>query len=358
MTPAEFKRKWARYSGKETAAYQEHFNDVCALLGQPTPASADPTGNESFCFQKRVVKDAELFALQESGRGEEEPGARTRARFRGRLEARLFRWEYKGKKKNLDTAYQQLLRYRESLLNPPLLVVCDFDRYIVRTNFNGTVQETHEFTNANIDDPKIYSYSGPSSPIRNSSSHSARLMRSPKNSRNRSVKLPVLAERESVELVDAQFPQGACRRSTQKSAHARFLNRIVFCFFAEDTGLLPRNVVTEIFKTGVDDPAHFAEILEDLFRKMAKGGTFGPHKIRHFNGHLFEEATVFELTEEEIGKLAVAGEADWQFIQPSIMGNLFKRGLDPTTARNLAHITPARKTSRRGRAGADGAVAP
>src|SRR3954451_393203 len=32
MTPAEFKRKWARYSGKEMAAYQEHFNDLCALL--------------------------------------------------------------------------------------------------------------------------------------------------------------------------------------------------------------------------------------------------------------------------------------------------------------------------------------
>ena len=32
MIPAEFKRKWARYSGKETAAYQEHFNDLCALL--------------------------------------------------------------------------------------------------------------------------------------------------------------------------------------------------------------------------------------------------------------------------------------------------------------------------------------
>ena len=34
-----------------------------------------------------------------------------------------FAWEYKGKKKNLDDAYRQLLRYRESLLNPPLLVV-------------------------------------------------------------------------------------------------------------------------------------------------------------------------------------------------------------------------------------------
>src|SRR2546428_10384850 len=73
MTPAEFKKKWARYSGKETAAYQEHFNDLCALLGHPTPASADPTGSESFCFQKRVVKDEELFALTDSGRVAEEP---------------------------------------------------------------------------------------------------------------------------------------------------------------------------------------------------------------------------------------------------------------------------------------------
>src|SRR6266480_3968455 len=75
MIPAEFKRKWARYSGKETAAYQEHFNDLCALLDQPTPATADPTGSESFCFQKRVVKDAELFALAEFYRVAEEPEA-------------------------------------------------------------------------------------------------------------------------------------------------------------------------------------------------------------------------------------------------------------------------------------------
>src|SRR2546421_6369833 len=73
MTAAEFKRKWARYSGKETSAYQEHFNDLCALLGQPSPATADPTGSESFCFQKRVVKDAELFARDDSRRVAEEP---------------------------------------------------------------------------------------------------------------------------------------------------------------------------------------------------------------------------------------------------------------------------------------------
>src|SRR6266513_1940535 len=149
-----------------------------------------------------------------------------------------------------------------------------------------------------------------------------------------------LQQRESVELIDARSRREFAVAQRKNLRIARFLNRIVFCFFAEDTGLLPKNVVTDIFKTGVDDPAHFAEVLEDLFRKMAKGGTFGAHKIRHFNGHLFEEATVFELTEQEIGNLAVAGEADWQFIQPSIMGNLFERGLDPSQRAQIgAHYT-------------------
>jgi hypothetical protein len=42
MTWPQFKKKWSRYSGKESSAYQSHFNDLCQLLGQPTPADADP----------------------------------------------------------------------------------------------------------------------------------------------------------------------------------------------------------------------------------------------------------------------------------------------------------------------------
>ncbi len=151
MTFAEFKKKWSRYTGKESSAYQEHFNDLCRLLGQPTPVEADPSGTESFCFQKRVVKDAELFEIHETPDASEP----TERGFADVWKKGCFAWEYKGKKKNLDEAYKQLLRYRESLLNPPLLVVCDFDRYIVKTNFNGTVQEVYEFTNDQIDDPKI-----------------------------------------------------------------------------------------------------------------------------------------------------------------------------------------------------------
>src|SRR5665213_1533188 len=150
MTWTEFKKKWSRYQGKETSAYQSHFDDLCRLLGQPTPAEADPSGANFFCFQKRVVKDAELFDLAETP----EAGEPTERGFADVWKKGCFAWEYKGKKRNLEEAYKQLLRYRESLHNPPLLVVCDFDRYIVKTNFNGTVQEVHEFTNDQIDRPE------------------------------------------------------------------------------------------------------------------------------------------------------------------------------------------------------------
>ncbi len=102
MTGAEFQKKWARFQGKESAAYQEHFTDLCHLLGQPTPAEADPSGTESFCFQKRVVKDAELFELHEAA-DESEPAERG---FADVWKKGCFAWEYKGKKKNLDEAFR------------------------------------------------------------------------------------------------------------------------------------------------------------------------------------------------------------------------------------------------------------
>src|SRR3989440_7630948 len=337
MTPAEFKRKWDRYTGKESSAYQEHFNDLCHLLQQPTPAFADPTGCAFFCFQKRVVKDAELFMLHEEGAAEE---AEERG-FADVWKKGCFAWEYKGKKKNLDEAYKQLLRYRESLLNPPLLVVCDFDRYIVRSNFNGTVQETHEFTNAQIDRPENLR-------LLRALFDDPEFLKPQRTTAEVTEKLAAqiaevarsLQKRESRELADARTRAEMSFSQRKNLRIARFLNRIVFCFFAEDTGLLPKKLFSDLLKSGLADLHHFAETLEKLFKVMAKGGTFGKDKIRHFNGHLFEESTVFELTEDELKTLADAGEADWQFIEPSILGTLFERALDESQRAQLgAHYT-------------------
>src|SRR3989475_674187 len=219
--------------------------------------------------------------------------------------------------------------YQESLLTPPLLVVCDFDRYIVRTNFDGTVQEAHEFTNDQVDRPEhpkilraVFSDPDYLKPQRTTAQVTKNL------AGTIAEVAKSLQEREAVELADAKTRAEMSFAQRKNLRIARFLNRIVFCFFAEDTGLLPRKLFSEVLKTGVDDLHHFAETLEKLFKVMAKGGPFGKDKIRHFNGHLFEESTVFELTEDELRKLADAGLADWQFIQPGIMGTLFERALD------------------------------
>ena len=337
MTAVEFKRKWSRYQGKESSAYQEHFNDLCQLLGHPTPAQADPSGADSFSFQKRVVKDAELFQLHESG-DEVDPEERG---FADVWKKGCFAWEYKGKKRNLDEAYRQLLRYRESLLNPPLLVVCDFERYVIRTNFNGTIQETYEFTNGQIDRPENLR-------ILRALFNDPDFLKPQRTTAQVTEKLAgqiaevarLLQGRESVELADARTRAEVTVAQKKNLRIARFLNRIVFCLFAENTGLLPPHIFTDLTKASVNDPRFFAERLEELFRVMAKGGSFGSQRVRHFNGHLFEESTVFELAEVEIRKLADAAEADWQFIQPAIMGTLFERALDDGQRAQLgAHYT-------------------
>ncbi len=337
MTVAEFKKKWLRYRGKETSAYQEHFNDLCGILGQKTPAEADPSGSDWFCFQKRVVKDMELFAVGQSGTAPEE---RERG-FADVWRKDCFAWEYKGKRKNLAEAYKQLQQYRESLLNPPLLVVCDFERFIIRTNFNGTVQETYDFDLERMDQPVNWRvlralFTDPDSlkpalttaeVTEGLAGHIAAIAKS-------------LQKREAVELADAKTRAEMNLAQRKNLRIARFLNRLVFCFFAEDTGLLPPDLFSNLLKLGLDDPHHLAITMENLFAVMAKGGTFGKDKIRHFNGHLFEESTVFELSDEELKKLAEAGESNWQFIQPSIMGTLFERALEPGQRAQLgAHYT-------------------
>lgn len=138
ISPQEFSRKWASSELKERASAQEHFIDVCALVGSPTPATADKKG-EFFTFEKTVAKVGGEVS------GSEEGGGSADVFLRG-----CFAWEYKGKHKDLAAAFRQLLLYRIDLKNPPLLVVSDMDRFEVHTNFENTVEMVYEFTNEEI----------------------------------------------------------------------------------------------------------------------------------------------------------------------------------------------------------------
>ena len=45
-------------------------------------------------------------------------------------------------------------RYREALENPPLLVVCDLDRFEIHTNFTNTAKQVYAFDLAGLAEPK------------------------------------------------------------------------------------------------------------------------------------------------------------------------------------------------------------
>ena len=305
MNVAEFISKWRKVELKERSAAQEHFLDLCNVFDHPTPATADPTG-ESFCFEKGAAKH---------GGGDGFADVWKRA---------FWGWEYKGKHKDLSDAYDQLLRYREAIENPPLLLVCDLDRFVIHTNFTATVSATYDISLEALAEPRNIE-------IMRAVFHNPEALRPGRTS----AAVTQDAARHFAEIAAAMRDRGL-----DPAAVAHFLDRIVFCLFAEDTGLLPAMVFTRIVETSAGDPARFGKLLGQLFDTMATGGDFGLEPIRHFNGNLFDDRTVLALTAADVKRITVAAGMDWSAVDPSIFGTLFERGLDPAKRSQLgAHFT-------------------
>ncbi len=65
-----------------------------------------------------------------------------------------FAWEYKKKKRDLNAALDQLVRYAAALENPPLQVACDTDRFLIRTAWTNAVPKTYELDLDDLADPQ------------------------------------------------------------------------------------------------------------------------------------------------------------------------------------------------------------
>ncbi len=305
MTPNLFISKWSKTSLTERSASQQHFLDLCELFEHPKPAEADPTG-ESFTFEKGAAKHG-------GGGGWADVWKRG-----------FFGWEYKGKHKDLDAAYDQLLLYREALENPPLLVVCDMDRILVHSNFTATVAMVYTIPLAELATPR-------NQEILRCVFHE------PDKLRPGTTSATITAEAAS-RL--AEIAQDMRERNLDPAAVAHFLDRIVFCLFAEDVGLLPENLFSRIVERSSRDPKRFAKLIGQLFEAMAEGGDFGMDTIHYFNGNLFADSAVLELKVGEIDRIQAATKLDWGAVDPSIFGTLFERGMDPNKRSQLgAHYT-------------------
>ncbi|MCB1499340.1 MAG: hypothetical protein KDK07_06060, partial [Bauldia sp.] len=311
MTPARFIEKWGDSELRERQGAQEHFIDLCRLLGEPTPAEDDPKGDH-YCFERGAEKVGGGDGWADVWR-------------KG-----CFGWEYKGKHKDLNAALRQLQAYALDLENPPYLVVSDMERIIVHTNWTNTVSRRIEFSFDDLREPRRLDE------LRLVFRGSDRLK-------------PQVSPQDITAKAAARF--GELGRRLQERGHhpravAHFLNRLVFCMFAEDARLLPAELFTRTLRATEKKPALATAQLAELFSKMRTGGFFGADVIRFFNGGLFDDAGVLPLEAADL-KLIVdtASEHDWSEIDPAIFGTLFEQALKATRERPAlgAHYTDREK---------------
>jgi type II restriction/modification system DNA methylase subunit YeeA len=305
MTPQDFITKWRNTELKERSASQSHFNDLCRLLELDDPTTADGKG-EWFTFEKGASKTS-------GGEGWADVWRKD-----------CFAWEYKGKRANLDKAFDQLLQYAIALENPPLLIVSDMDVIRIHTNWTNTVQQVHTLTLDNLKD----------------AANRDKL-------RNAFLNPEVFKPTKTRQLVTEQAAQNFANlaQRLRESGHApqkvaHFINRLVFCMFAEDVELLPNKMFERMIEAARPKPETFAIHAKALFGAMKDGGMVGFEQVDWFNGGLFDNDDVLPLESEDLDDLIRAAHLDWSDIDPSILGTLFERGLDPAKRSQLgAHYT-------------------
>ena len=127
---------------------------------------------------------------------------------------------------------------------------------------------------------------------------------------------------------------------------AHFLTKLVFCLFAEDVGLLPATVTADAASSprSSSRPASSRPISAttpmSCSAAMADGGSVLLRAIPYFDGRLFDDVHVEELSSEALAALEKACHLDWSAVEPAIFGTLFERSLDPSKRAQLgAHYT-------------------
>ena len=133
----------------------------------------------------------------------------------------------------------QALRYQVYLGTPPLLIVSSFRTIRIRTNFPGMVTVLHEIPVAELDQPEYLD-------------KLRRVFHAPDGFR---VNYTLEQATEDTAKLFQAIVTDMEQRSEDLEKLARYLNQIVFCLYAEDAGLLPKNLFSGILREHNHAPA-------------------------------------------------------------------------------------------------------
>lgn len=242
--------------------------------------------------------------------------------------------EHKSRGKDLDRAFQQALDYFPGLPErdlPQLIIVCDFARFRVhRLATNGKDGETIEFALQDL---------------------------------HKHIKLFGFVAGYKVQEIKAQDPvniKAAERmgrlhdalKASQYDGHPLevLLVRLLFCLFADDTGIFQPAQAFRAFieertaPDGSDLGPRLAQVFQVLNTAEGRRSPALDAQLASFpyiNGKLFEEnLPMADFSAAMRDALLDACALDWSAISPAIFGSLFQSIMDTKARRNLgAHYT-------------------
>ena len=238
--------------------------------------------------------------------------------------------EHKSKGQDLDKAYTQALDYFTHLKQeelPKFVLVSDFARFRLFDLDNG---DDHEFALADL--PKNIGRFG------FISGYQKRVYKDedPVN---------ITVAEKMGQLHDALLSSGYSGHSLEL-----FLVRLVYCLFADDTGIFNTKDDFEYYlrdktkQDGSDTGRAIAELFQVLDTSPAQRQKTLDEELSRFpyvNGLLFRETFRFPNFNAEMRQLLLdCCVFDWGMVSPAIFGSLFQSVMDKNKRRNLgAHYT-------------------
>ena len=301
----DFSARW-KNAASETAEGQVFVNEFLAVFG----VDAVRAGH----FEKRVLRE-------EGHLGEMDYFFSTKIAI-----------EMKSKGKDLGGAYEQLKSYVFSLPAeemPELLMVCDFETIVLRRRNPKTKQESKPIafkTKDLLDHVDLFHEIAGLEKL-----HS---VEDPEDVNTRAAKMMAdihdCLERHGYKGHDLEI----------------YLVRLLFCMFAEDTGIFPKDSFLSYVKNSEDLSGRIGKFFEVLNMSDAERNkrtllSDDLKKFRFIDGGLFEKLLPTADFDEKMRQTLIrCCEFDWSKISPAIFGSMFQGVMDRTKRREIgAHYT-------------------
>ena len=309
----EFVRFAQTLRGDEKSEAQTFLDHFFRALGHQGVIEAGAT------FEFRVAKKPGSPQLELVVAGNGDPGRALRTKG-GKKFADLL-WpdrvliEMKSRGEKLERYYDQAFDYWTHIVpkRPPFVILCNFDEFWI-----------YDF-NTQLFDPV----------------DRVKTVELPENISSLNFLLPIWKKpifgnnwvdvtRRAADQMATVFREIVSRGEDRERAQ-RFILQLLVAMVAEDIGLLPEQLVSELLHECADEGGSSYDLIGGLFRQMASpreasAGRFV--NVQYFNGGLFAVVDPIELKRAEAYRLCESAAENWAHVRPEIFGTLFQDSMD------------------------------